>query len=163
MDADLLTWHDVAGITEALAAAVIADGVPDVVVGILRGGMVPAVLLAHHLGVRDVRALTITHTQSDGVNAPKAERPVLANPDSVGRLDDRDVLLVDDVVGSGDTLDAARSHLVHSHPGSVRTAVCLLNLANWPTTRGPASGDGRIATYVGREIRRWVVFPWEQP
>ncbi|MCK9878271.1 hypothetical protein MXD59_21280 [Frankia sp. Ag45/Mut15] len=172
MDADVLTWPELTDITEQLAAAVAADAVPDVIVGILRGGMVPAVLLAHRLGVRDVRALPITHTRYDGVNAPKTERPMLAYPGSVGRLEGRDVLVVDDVMGSGETLEAACGHLAGQGARRIRSAICLRNRANQPVadTAGAGDdvaddggGDARTPTYLGREIQRWVVFPWEQP
>lgn len=164
MDVDVLTWTEVATITTTLADAVAADGIPDVIVGIVRGGMVPAVLLAHHLGIRDVRALEITHTESDAVNAAKSDRPVLRNSASLGRLAGGNALVVDDIAGSGDTLAAARRQVVLGGAASVRTAVCLLNLANWLSCREAAGGDAgeREPTYVGRRTSRWVVFPWER-
>ena len=165
MDVERLTWIDVAGVTAMLADAVAGDGTPDVIVGIVRGGMVPAVLLAHHLGIRDVRALEITHTESDAVNAAKSDLPVLRNSASLGHVAGGNALVVDDIAGSGETLAAARKQVVLGGAASVRTAVCLLNLANWPSCR-EAAGDGaggeREPTYVGRQTSRWVVFPWER-
>lgn len=38
----ILPWHDLAATIKEIATKVRADGSPDVVVGILRGGMVPA-------------------------------------------------------------------------------------------------------------------------
>src|SRR5258708_14033773 len=87
-----------------IGRAVSADGVPDVVVGILRGGMVPAVQLAHLLGIRTVRAVELTRTLADEVNAAKTARPVVANPGSLGDLSGQDVLIVDDIAGSGLTI-----------------------------------------------------------
>jgi hypoxanthine phosphoribosyltransferase len=163
VDVDRLTWAEVTGVTKVLADAIAADGIPDVIVGIVRGGMVPAVLLAHRLGIRDVRGLEITHTESDAVNAPKSDLPVLRNPDSLGHLAGGNVLVVDDIAGTGDTLAAVRKHVFLGGAGTVRTAVCLLNLTNWPPGR-EADGDGaREPTYIGRRTSRWVVFPWERP
>lgn len=163
MDVDRLTWAEVTGTTATLADAIAADGIPDVLVGIVRGGMVPAVLLAHRLGIRDVRALEVTHTESDAVNAPKSDLPMLRNANSLGDLAGGSVLVVDDIAGTGDTLVVARKHVVLGGAGAVRTAVCLLNLANWPRGR-EADGDGeREPTYVGQRTSRWVIFPWERP
>lgn len=67
-----------------IGKAVSADGVPDIVVGILRGGMIPAVQLAHLLGIRTMRAVELTRTLADGVNAAKTLRSVVANPGSLG-------------------------------------------------------------------------------
>ena len=165
MDVDRLTWAEVAGVAATLADAVAADGVPDVIVGIARGGLVPAVLLAHLLGLRDVRALEITHTESDAVNAMKSDLPVLRNSASLGHLAGGNTLVVDDIAGSGDTLAAARRQVVLGGAASVRTAVCLLNLANWPSCREAADNGAseREPTYIGRRTSRWVVFPWERP
>ncbi|WP_007513724.1 MULTISPECIES: phosphoribosyltransferase [Pseudofrankia] len=164
MDVDRLTWTEVAGIAATLADAVAADGIPDVIIGIARGGLVPAVLLAHLLGLRDVRALEIAHTESDAVNAAKIDLPVLRNSMSLGHLAGGNALVVDDIAGSGDTLVAAREQVVLGGAASVRTAVCLLNLANWPACRevaGDRAGE-QEPTYVGRRTSRWVVFPWER-
>jgi hypoxanthine phosphoribosyltransferase len=163
VDVDRLTWTEVAGITTTLADAIAADGTPDLIVGIMRGGMVPAVLLAHRLTIRDVRALEVTHTESDAVNAPKNDQPEIRNSGSLGSLAGGNVLVVDDIAGSGDTLAAAREQVVLGGAQSVRTAVCLVNLANWPSDREVAGDGEREPTYVGRRTSRWVVFPWERP
>jgi hypoxanthine phosphoribosyltransferase len=64
--AAVLDWAAVTTITGTLAKAVAVGSRPDVVVGVLRGGMIPAVMLAHALGLREVRALDVTHTIADG-------------------------------------------------------------------------------------------------
>lgn len=149
-----LDWSTLAGLTTTLAAAVANDGRPEVIVGVLRGGAVPAVLAAHQLGLRAVRSVEITHTTLDGPNAAKTSRPQLANPASLGEVAGLDVLVVDDVAGSGDTLAAARALVQDAGAIRVRTAVCVLNELNWTT-------DQRLPSYVGTRCRGWVRFPWE--
>jgi hypoxanthine phosphoribosyltransferase len=58
--AAILTWEQLTQITTRLARAARADTAPATVVGVLRGGMIPAVHIAHLLGVRDMRALDVT-------------------------------------------------------------------------------------------------------
>ncbi|MEU8781362.1 phosphoribosyltransferase family protein [Streptomyces sp. NPDC048637] len=70
------------------------------VVGTMRGGVLPAVWLAHRLGIRDVRTVEVTHTTDDGINAAKTRLPAARNPASLGDLTGLDVLLVDDIAGS---------------------------------------------------------------
>jgi hypothetical protein len=162
----ILAWPDMTAIAARLADAIELDVRPDVVVGILRGGMVPAIQLAHLLELRNVRALDFTHTCADGVNAAKAPRPVLRNPGSLGDLSGMDVLLVDDVAGTGETIMASRSLLNAIGATRVRTAVCVLNEVNWQRHSGQDSGGPDledVLTYVGAVHHGWVVFPWEKP
>ena len=157
--AAVLDWAEITQITERLARAVGADAHPDTVVGILRGGMIPAVRLAHVLKLRDVRALDVTHTVADGIDAAKTPHPVLRNAASLGDLTGLDVLLVDDVAGTGETMAASRVLLQAAGAARVRTAACVLNEINWR----PSSGcdPGGALTYIGASCRGWVVFPWE--
>lgn len=157
----VLNWLALAGLADRLAGAVAADGSPDVVVGVLRGGMVPAVLVAHALGLRDVRAVDVTHTAFEGVNATKTLRPTVRNPRSLGDLHGLDVLVVDDVAGKGDTIATAADLARAARAGRVRTAVCAVNEANWFTTRGDDPSEA--LNYIGARCRGWVTFPWERP
>lgn len=154
-DALVLEWADLARTVAALAERIRRDGPPEVIVGILRGGMVPAVMLAHQLGVRDVRAVEITHTLTEEPNSAKSFTPRLTNVASLGALDGADVLLVDDVAGSGDTITAATDLLVGA--ARVRRAVLVVNVANWPKPTAP----DHILDYIGCTCTGWVRFPWE--
>lgn len=153
-----LDWAAVTAITSRLAEKIRADAIPDVVVGVLRGGMIPAVCLAHALGLREVRALDVRHTASDRVNAAKTAGPVTQNPASLGRLTDLDVLLVDDIAGTGQTMRASRSLIAAQGARRVRTAAWVLNEANW--LPGNSDQDATF-TYIGAAHRTWVIFPWE--
>lgn len=154
-DALVLDWNDLARTAAVVAEQIRRDRPPEVVVGILRGGMVPAVMLAHLLGVRDVRAVEITHTLTEEPNSVKSRAPQLANPASLGALDGADVLLVDDVAGSGDTITAAADLLA----GAVRLrrAAMVVNVANWTKTVAPE----QALNYIGCTCTGWVRFPWE--
>jgi hypoxanthine phosphoribosyltransferase len=156
--AHVLTWDDITATAEAMAANVLTDGVPDVVVAVLRGGVIPAVLLAHQLGVRTVRTVEIIHTTTDGVNAEKTAYPQVINPASLGRLVDADVLIVDDIAGSGDTGECAADLVSAAGAARIRTAVCVVNTGNWHRPQPPE----QALTYVGATVQGWVTFPWEQ-
>ncbi|MFF2119307.1 phosphoribosyltransferase family protein [Kitasatospora sp. NPDC058184] len=152
-----LDWDDVQAQAARIAAAIRTDGVPQTVVAVVRGGMVPAVLLAHQLGVRDVRALEVTHTVDDSANAAKTTEPMVRNPASLGGIDGLDVLVVDDVVGTGQALASAVRIVEQAGAARVRSAVLVVNEANWTGGRPP----GETVTWIGETVRGWVVFPWE--
>jgi hypoxanthine phosphoribosyltransferase len=156
----VLDWQALAGLADRLATAVATDGSPDVVVGLLRGGMVPAVLLAHALRLRDVRAIDVTHTASESVNAAKTLRPTVRNPRSLGNLRGLDVLVVDDVVGKGDTIAMATDLVRSARASRVRAAVCAVNELNWFATRDRDPSE--VLNYIAVRCRGWVIFPWER-
>lgn len=155
-----VTWHMTCRYLTRIGNAVSADGAPDIVVGILRGGMIPAVQLAHLLRIRIVRAVELTRTLADEVNAAKTPRPVVANPGSLGDLSGQDVLIVDDIAGSGLTMLACKDLVQEAGAARVRTAALTVNEMNWEfSSRTRPSGE---LTYVGHIYRGWVTFPWER-
>ncbi len=153
----ILGWPEVSAIADDLARQVRADRVPDVLVGVLRGGMVPAVLLAHALGVRALRAVEVIHTAMDGVDAAKTPQPHTFNTASLGPLAGLDVLIVDDIAGTGDTIALTVELVRAAGAARVRTAICTINATNWRRSQTPL----QALTYVGSTVEGWVIFPWE--
>ncbi|WP_017545484.1 phosphoribosyltransferase [Nocardiopsis prasina] len=152
-----LTWHRIGEMVDHIAEQVRSDGAPRVVVAVLRGGATPAVWLSHRLRLRDVRTVEVTHTADDSRHAAKTPEPVAVNPGSLGDLTGQDVLVVDDVAGTGHTLAATVRLVSQAGAARVRTAVCAVNNDNWV---GSAPAEATI-TYIGENTRGWVVFPWE--
>lgn len=152
-----LSWDALHGLTTMLAEQITAAAVPEVIVGVSRGGLVPSVLCAHLLGIRDVRTVEITHTTSDAPHAAKTPRPDVVNPDSLGDLAGRDVLLVDDVAGSGHTIVAAH-RLLSARGAQVRSAVVVVNTENWSV----ASPAEKTIDHIATTCQGWVIFPWEK-
>jgi uncharacterized protein len=154
VDADILSWDDIGSACARLAEEAADGSAPDVVVGIARGGLVPAVMIAHLLGLRDLRHVSLTRTGGDEINAPKIPVAAACGPGSLGDLRGRSVLLVDDVAGSGETIEAAAALVSSLSPARLRTAVCVVNDGNWR--------DGQLPDHIAIRSRRWVVFPWER-
>ena len=152
-----LTWPQMQELVGQVADWAGRDGPPQTVVAVLRGGAVPAVWLSHRLGLRDVRAVEVVHTVDDSVHAAKIPEPAAVNPASLGDLSGRDVLVVDDVAGTGQTIAAAARLAVQAGAARLRTAVCVVNEDNWA---GPLPAED-VVTYIGAAARGWVVFPWE--
>jgi uncharacterized protein len=153
-----LTWPQMQELVSQIAGQASRDGAPQTLVAVLRGGAVPAVWLSHRLRLRDVRTVAVVHTVDDSIHAAKIPKPSAANPASLGDLTGRDVLIVDDVAGTGQTLAAAARLAVEAGATRVRTAVCAVNEDNW-AGRLPAED---VVTYIGAAARGWVVFPWER-
>lgn len=131
------------------------------IVGILRGGIVPAVMLGHRLGVRDIRAVSAVRTLDDRPGATKAALPVVSTPETVGRLAGLDVLVVDDVIGTGETLRSVTSLAATGTPQRLRAAVVVVNIDNWATGNPDRLDPQGASELIGTTCHGWVRFPWE--
>lgn len=126
---------------------------PDVIVGIVRGGLIPAVGISHYY---DVPLYTINVSFRDTKIQGGLEQ-------LFGLLDEgKKVLLVDDICDSGETLhhiyESVKTVFNSTVPENLKTAVLVHN-----------EGCNRVNTpdYYGLEINKnendeWIVFFWEQ-
>jgi hypoxanthine phosphoribosyltransferase len=140
----------------ASAAALIAgqEPTPEVVVGIARGGVPLARMLASHYSVPVVE-VTARHNHSDDLHVPATGQVELPQgPDAaLAAHHGARVLLVDDICGTGSTYRTVIPWLVtHLEPASVRTAALCRSKASAFTPD----------TWVWDTLD-WVVFPWNEP
>lgn len=133
-----------------VARQIEADGWrPDFLVGIGRGGLVPAAYLSHRLGIA-----MLSVDISSGV-AGFAEELVVKLGAKL--RDGRRILVVDDINDSGSTLASLREVLEAEAGGggSLRVAVLINN------SRSRARAE-YSSTQIDRSLdKRWFVFPWE--
>ena len=147
----LATWGDLDRWAGALAAKVHAAGrSPQVIVGLTRGGWVPARLVADHLGVKRLLALQTAHW---GVTATKDGHAALTERLS-GAVEGSTVLVVDDITDTGESLALAAEHVrTEGRPSRLETAACL-----------HITHSKFVPTYFAEEVPAekwvWVVFPW---
>lgn len=147
---EVLTWELFGTASRELAALVHASGFePDVVLGIARGGLVPAGAIAYALDCKNLFALNVEFYTGVGTtrDAPVILPPFLNAAD----LDGKSVLVVDDVADSGRTLELV-VEFCRGHGDDVRTAVLYDKPASVVTP-----------TYTWRSTERWINFPWSEP
>jgi uncharacterized protein len=144
---EILTWEGFGEASRDIARAVNDAGfVPEVVVAIARGGLLPAGAIAYGLGVKNCGAINVEFYTGIGtvLDAPELLPPEL----DMTYLDGRRVLLVDDVADSGRTLDLAVRLLVEQG-AEVRSAVIYTK----PTTIIQPD-------FSFKDTDRWIDFPW---
>src|SRR6266487_4897720 len=107
-------------------------------------------MLSHQLGTQLFLSLPVKSTSSDVVYASKRPPVIIAN-DLFAQIAGKDTVVVDDVVGSGDTLRGVLHTLHRYAPAQIRSVAYIVN-------REPMEA----ITYIGEEIRGWVIFPWER-
>lgn len=156
----VLGWPELEHVVTALANHIKQDGAPTVIVGVLRGGMVPAVMLAHRLGVRQVRAVGAIRTLTEGPRAGKTP-PVLVEPTGLGDLHGEDVLVVEDVIGTGRTVATVHDHIALQKPATLRTTAVVVNTVNWAAAHPDNPDPRQHHDLVGVTCDGWVRFPWE--
>ena len=146
----LVDWKDIVEWSKGLSEKIRSSGwSPDVVVAVSRGGFVPARLICDFLDISDLLSIQTQHW----VEAAKAaEKAILKYPYHVD-LSGKDVLIVDDIVDTGDTLALAKDFVEKEwRPKSVRTATL-----QWISSVAKFKPD-----YYYLEVKEWVWFqyPW---
>jgi len=122
---------------------------PDFLIGIGRGGLVPAVYLSHALGLP---TLSVDHSAQVHDFAGAALERLAARTRAGERL-----LVVDDINDSGATIAKLRAMLAEAgaDEGQIRFATLLDNI------RSQARVDYRARTIDRAVMKDWFVFPWE--
>jgi hypoxanthine phosphoribosyltransferase len=119
---------------------------PDIIVGIARGGMVPASILSDLLGVRKVTIIQIEFYED--IAKPNMQ-PVISQFLSVA-VNGKKILVVDDVSDSGQCLKLAKQYLIER--GAVEVKIATLYAKSATQT---------MPDFVEKLTNCWIVFPWE--
>lgn len=132
----------------------VKDYQPDVIIANCRGGLPLGVHLAHLLGIgtQDFGCVLIVRHVDDKIASdlidPLAKGLLLPN------IKDKRVLITEDTVGTGETLEAIRDLLDNYGPKEIRATCLFLNERNldkkW-VDYGKVSTD-----------KDWIIFPWEK-
>lgn len=113
------------------------------VVAVTRGGMVPAMIVARELDIRTIDTISVKsyHKQAQG------GLRVLKEPDSKLMGDGEGILVVDDLVDSGRTLELVRQMYPKAH---------------FATVYAKPKGKPMVQSYV-TEVSQdtWIFFPWD--
>ena len=114
------------------------------VVGITRGGLVPAMIVSRELDVRVVDTISVK-SYSHQAQAPEAK--VTKSPQAELMGDGEGILVVDDLVDTGKTLELVRR---------------LYPRAHFATVYAKPKGKPLVDTYV-TEVSQdtWIFFPWD--
>ena len=116
---EIVSWDNVITLARDVALQIrTAVYKPDVVIAIARGGYVPARLICDYLDVFNLGSFRIAHY----TGATKNESVRLSMPLTID-LSNMNVLLVDDVSDTGDTLQLANEYIRSLDPASIKIAV----------------------------------------
>ncbi len=113
------------------------------VVAITRGGMAPAMIIARELDIRTVDTISIKSYD----HQQQSEAKVLKAPDAGIIGDGEGILIIDDLVDTGKTLEVVKSRYPKAHIATV-----------YAKPKGRPMVDTFI-TEVSQDT--WIFFPWD--
>ena len=119
---------------------------PDIIIALSRGGLVPARIFCDFLHIKNCYSIKIDHW---GLTATKDGKARINHGLDMD-LSGKNVLIVDDITDTGESLELAKAHIENLGPMSLKTAT-LIHLSNSKYT----------PDYFG--IQRewaWIIFPW---
>ncbi|MEO0342008.1 MAG: xanthine phosphoribosyltransferase [Pseudomonadota bacterium] len=119
------------------------DGGWRAILAITRGGMAPAMIVARELDVRTVETISIKSYNKQSQDDIR----VLKAPNAKIMGDGTGILIVDDLVDSGKTLEVVRKHYPNAH---------------FATVYAKPNGKPQVDTFVqdvGQD--EWIYFPWD--
>lgn len=142
------TWDEIEKAMLHVAEQAVDSGfVPEVIVAIPTGGVVPSKLLKDILNIERIRYIEIKLYKNVG---KKDVKPVVKSV-CVDDIEGKDVLVVDDVADSGETLEAVSNVLSMFNPKSVKYATVYIK----PWAR-------KYPDFYYKMIDKWIVFPWDK-
>lgn len=119
------------------------DGAWRMILAITRGGMAPAMIVARELDIRQVGTISVQsyHHQTQG------QTEILSEPDPALMGDGTGVLVIDDLVDSGRTLEVVRAKYPKAH---------------FATVYAKPKGEPMVDTFItGVSQDTWIFFPWD--
>jgi len=143
----VLSWQDVYNLTLRLSEKIVDSGFsPTVIVGIARGGWIPARILSDVLYANAMWNVRIEYYTDLG---RKGREPKITQPLMVP-LAGQKVLVVDEVADSGESLRYAVDHVKKQQVSEVKSAVLHLK-----------RHSSMIPDYYMQMVEAWTIYPWE--
>lgn len=113
------------------------------VVAITRGGMAPAMIVSRELDIRIVDTISVKSYD----HQTQSEASILKSPDAELMGDGEGVLVIDDLVDTGKTLELVRG---------------LYPKAHYATVYAKPMGEPMVDTFItGVSQDTWIFFPWD--
>jgi hypoxanthine phosphoribosyltransferase len=136
-----LDWEQIHTLVEKVCAQIKqSDWQPTMIIGLSRGGFVPATMIAYTLGVKTVAGLAIAKDEQ-GV---RSIHPFM----KLGNLEGQKVLIVDDGIIGGHLLPQAAAYVASCH-GEPKTCALI------------SVGKAQDPDYLAQVLPEIPALPWE--
>ncbi len=134
----------------SLGEEILASGwQPTAILGVSRGGLIPAAMLSYMLDVRLIQAVRVEHYDDENKRLASGARFVDGpEPFATLNITTERLLIVDDIVDTGETLNLVR-RAVHDHADQIKVAALYVR-----------TNQKHAADWFWKVTDEWVVFPW---
>jgi xanthine phosphoribosyltransferase len=143
-----VSWDQFHRDARALAWRLSSAGPFEAIVSITRGGLVPAAIVARELNIRIIETIcVVSYVSPGGQGELKVLKTVADSIQKIGGGTGKGVLIVDDLVDTGQTAKVVRAAL----PG-----------AHFATVYAKPMGRPMVDTFI-TEVSQdtWIHFPWD--
>lgn len=142
------SWEEIEKLTEKLAKKIKKSGFKfDWIVGISRGGLIPARLISDYLDFQQLAFIRIEFYKTIGKTKdfPRIVQPVNVN------VKGKNVLIVDDVADTGRSLMVAKESI--KRKGAKEVRIATLHYKPMSTIK---------PDFYAAQTTAWIVYPWEK-
>jgi|Deesub1362A_J573_1020465.scaffolds.fasta_scaffold00005_131 hypothetical protein len=142
-----LSWDDIVEDCKKIARHIKEKNIDfDIIVGIARGGWVPARILSDLLDNDEIYTVRVKFYKSIGETDDK---PLILHPTQFN-VSGKKILLVDDIADTGRSLEVVIRHLKERGSGKLY----VVTLVKKPHSQFQPD-------FYVEETKKWVIFPWE--
>lgn len=146
---EYISWQQIETMVEQLAHAAQTQSF-DVLLAVTRGGLVPAGMIAYHLGIRNILVAAVQFYSGVG---QRADMPSFLQFPADPFINGKTVLIVDDIWDSGKTIAAVKSRVLAAGGTPVTAVLHYKPRASIFPDQQPE--------YYAEETDAWIVYPWE--
>ncbi len=143
------SWEEIYIECKKISKSIAKAYKPDVVLALSRGGLIPARIICDMLIVKDLVTIKVDHW---GITAQKDGSARLRYPVDID-LKGKNVLIVDDITDTGESLSLAKEWAEKREPADLKTAVIY-----------HINHSKILPDFFGKQIKKedwvWVVWPW---
>ncbi len=145
-----IEWRDIDRICNDLkySISIYSKIIPDAIISIGRGGMIPSRILSDLLSINEIYLFNIKLYKKGTTN--RNIKPTIQPFNH--NIENKNILLVDDIMDSGTTIEHVIQELQKKKPKSIKT----LTLACKDTVNRKPS----FYSFLTKQ-NEWIVFPWE--
>jgi hypothetical protein len=140
-----ISWGKIDDLCQKLSEKISKNYSPDIIIGIIRGGLVPARLISDLMHNKNIATMRVESYFGIG----KRKEPKITQKLTV-EIKNKSILLVDDVSDSGYSMKEAVKYLKKLHPSTIKTA----------TLHYKPQSIFKPDYYI-EETDKWIIYPWE--